>query len=285
MRRPISLLDSSGPRIDHRMNNTSNNTEGMHLLLLDGLNIARRCYEANPAPDSPEKAQGAVRSAFASFKRALHEYPATHGLAAFDAGGLTWRHALWSDYRKNRKPMPQELRDELPTLKNRLQDELGLKTLTLEGVEADDVLNTAALKWLACLPLAKVTVVSTDKDLCVLIAQGVRVRDHFKPEWRDADWVERKFGVPPALLADLLALTGDSADDIPGVAGIGVKTAAKLLKDHGSLQAVLASADQVKGKAGQALREGANMAALSRQLVAMKDDLQLGLKVSEMRLC
>lgn len=263
---------------------TMERSEGPHFLIIDGLNITRRCYEANPAPDSKEKAQGAVKAAFSSFKRALAEHQASHGLAAFDAGGPTWRHELWPEYRKNRKPMPSVLRDEIASLRQRLENELGLKSIAMPGVEADDVINTVALKWLRCYPGSRVTVVSTDKDLCTLITQGVRVRDHFTPEWRDTEWVERKFGVPPFLLGDLLALMGDSSDDIPGVAGIGVKTAAKLLLEYGSLTKLINSADQLKGKAGAALREHREMALLSRKLVDMRDDLQIGLKANEMRL-
>lgn len=255
-----------------------------HLLLLDGLNILRRCYEANPAPDSAEKAQAAARSALGSFRRALHEHRPSHALAAFDPGGRYWRHDVWADYRRGRKPMPQELRDELPAFKNELQTQLGLKTLTLDGVEADDVLAAAALRWLERPEPGAVTVVSTDKDLCALIAQGVRVRDHFTPAWRDAAWVERKFGVSPAQLQDCLALTGDAVDAIPGVPGIGPKTAAKLLLAHGTLEGVLAAAEELGGKVGESLRTQAHLARLSRQLVGFKQDIRLGLTWRELQM-
>lgn len=255
----------------------------LSLLLIDGLNILRRCYEANPAPDSPDKAMAATRSAFSSFKRALSEHSYSHALAAFDYGGTTWRHALYARYREGRKPMPQELRDVVPAFRERLTAELGLPVVCVPNVEADDVLATVFLRWVACKG-APAVIVSTDKDLCTLIAQGARVRDHFKPEWRDTAWVQAKFGVPPALLADLLALMGDSSDDIPGVEGIGPKTAAKLLNEHGSLEALLEAAPGIKGKTGERLVEQAPMARLSRQLVAFDTAVSVGVTWNQLRM-
>lgn len=252
------------------------------MLLIDGLNILRRCYEANPAPDSADKALAATRSAFASFRRALTEHPSSHALAAFDYGGSTWRHALYGRYRASRKPMPQELRDAIPAFLERLTQELGLQVVSIPNLEADDVLATAFLRW-AELNAGPAIVVSTDKDLCTLIAQGALVRDHFKPQWRDAQWVQEKFGVQPALLADLLALMGDSSDDIPGVAGIGLKTAAKLLNEYGSLEALLSAAPSVKGKVGERLVAQADLARLSRRLVAFETTVPLGLTWKQLR--
>lgn len=246
------------------------------LLVIDGMNILRRCYEANPAPDSEEKAKGAARSAFSSFRRALVEHKPTHAVAPFDHGGATWRHALYPLYKEKRKPMPEVLRDEIPAFRQRLTEELGLVTLCPEGVEADDVIGAVTQKWIqskntSCIAL------STDKDIAQLIAQGVRVRDHFKPEWRDDAWVRAKFGVPAELLGDMLALIGDTSDGVPGVEDVGPKTAAKWLLKYGNLDAVLAAAPEITGKVGERLRAQADQARLSRQLVAFKTDMTLGI--------
>jgi DNA polymerase-1 len=251
---------------------TTDNPTG-HLVLIDGLNIARRVYEANPAPDSADKAQSAVRNSLSSFRRVLEEHQPTHVLAPFDFGGTTWRHALYPDYRKKRKPMPAELREVLPDLYEKL-NAMGIPTISVPGVEADDVLATVFGHWAM---RGKATIVSTDKDLAVLVAQGAGVRDHFNMEWRDEAWILNKFGVVPGLLHDLLALTGDSSDDIPGVDKIGTKSAAKLLNQFGSLDGVLANADQVKGVQGENLRASTDIVKLARQLVAFKTDMQLGL--------
>jgi len=142
-------------------------------------------------------------------------------------------------------------------------------------VEADDAIATCVLRWLA-EGRGEAIVASTDKDLHVLIAEGALLWDHFRNEWHDAAWVEEKFGVPPALLADLLALTGDAADGIPGVEKVGVKTAARLLQNYGSIERIMAGAGILKDAMGERLRRDAEQLAVSRQLVALKTDVHLG---------
>jgi len=260
-------------------------TPSEHLVLIDGLNIVRRVYEANPAPDSVDKAQTAVRNSLSSFRRVLDEHKPTHVLAPFDYGGSTWRHELYPLYRQKRTPMPAELRDVLPLMYEKLQA-IGIPTISVPGVEADDVLATVFGHWVGrptAAPDAAATVVSTDKDLAYLAAKGARIRDHFNMVWRDSDWIVGKFGVTPDLLHDLLALTGDTSDDIPGVPSVGIKTAAKLLNTYGSLDGVLANAHQVKNQLGVKLRESTDIVALSRKLVAFKTDMQLGLTWRSLR--
>lgn len=254
-----------------------------NLLLIDGLNIVRRVYEANPAPDSPEKLEGALRSAHNSFKRALKEHTPTHVLAPFDAGGSTWRHDLYPDYRKDRKPMPALLQEALPAFKAELTAQLGIYTVAPPGVEADDTLVAVARCWRKHYPEHPVTLLSTDKDLAVLAAEGVRVYDHFKGEVRDNAWVEAKFGIQATQLLDYLALMGDSVDGVPGVAGVGAKTAARLLTTYGSLEAVLALPAGTDKAADKVLAQ-ADLARLSRQLVSFKPDIELGLTFKMIRL-
>lgn len=251
------------------------------LLAVDGLNLVRRVYEANPAPDSDDKAKGAVRASLSSLKRAVREHQPTHALLAFDAGGHTWRHNLYAAYRQSRKPMPEPLKQALPGLLTQWA-ELGFCVRQIPGVEADDTVGTvvhkASARGVPCV------VLSTDKDLAGLMSSSVRVRDHFKPEWRDEAWALKKFGVAPNLIADWLALTGDSVDDIPGVPGVGEKTAARLLNEHGNLEAVLAAAASIKGKLGERLQQHQGLARLSRQLTQLKCDVPLGIETwSELR--
>lgn len=242
------------------------------LLAVDGLNLVRRVYEANPAPDSDAKAQGAVKSSFSSLKRALREHSPTHALLAFDAGGHTWRHDLYARYREGRKPMPEPLKQALPAFLDKLTT-FGFCIRAVAGVEADDSLATVVTR--ANSIGATSVVLSTDKDLVSLYGPLVTIRDHFKPEWRDEAWALKKFGVVPALVADWLSLTGDDVDGIPGVEGIGSKTAARLLNEYGHLEAVLENADAVKGKVGESLRASVELARLSRRLVALKTDVEL----------
>lgn len=239
------------------------------LLLIDALNVARRVYEANPMPDSPEKMQGVSRATTSSFQRALKEHQPTHLLIAVDAGGKTWRHELFPAYKEGRTPMPEELRAELDRLWEAFQLK-GWKVKKQSGLEADDTLASAA--GLALAQGFEVVVLSTDKDLTHLIHLGAKVYNHFDASWRDATWCEKKMGVPPALVLDWLALTGDSSDGIPGVPGVGPKTAAKLLLEHKSLEGVILSAHLVKGKVGESLRANIPTLRLSRQLTSLRVD-------------
>ncbi len=244
------------------------------LLAIDGLNILRRVFEANPEPDPQQKADAALRNALASFRRLLHDHAPTHVLPAFDAGGHTWRHDLYPAYRAGRAPMPTELRDRLPEFFGML-DNIGLHVVSVPGVEADDVIATGVLRWLS-EGRGEAIVASTDKDLHVLIEQGARVWDHFKSEWHDAAWVEAKFGVTPAQLVDYLALMGDATDGIPGVSKIGSKKAAQLLQSYGTLDRVMAGAGILMDALGAKLRKEKAQAYLSRELVTLKADVTLG---------
>lgn len=244
------------------------------LLAIDGLSIVRRVYQANPDLDSPEKADAALRFCIMSFKKLLMVHQPTHVLPAFDFGGHTWRHDLYPRYRENREPMPEVLRAGLPSFYDRLA-EIGLNVISVPEVEADDAIATGVLRW-QNEQRGEVVVASTDKDLHQLIAQGARLWDHFKNEWHDRAWVEKKFGVAPELLGDLIALMGDAADGIPGVGKVGIKTAARLLRAYGSLEGVMAGAGILLDPLGERLRKDREQAFLSRQLAQLKADVQLG---------
>ena len=244
------------------------------LLAIDGLNIVRRVYEASPEPDSPEKAEIALRHAFSSFRKLITEHEPTHVLPAFDFGGPTWRHALYDGYRAGRAPMPSPLREALPGFYEQLA-KLGLRVVSVPEVEADDVIGTVVLRWLG-EGRGEATVASTDKDLHGLIAHGARIWDHFKGERHDQAWVEAKWGVPPEQLPDLLALMGDATDSIPGVSKVGAKKAAKLLRTYGTLDAIMAGAGILKDTLGETLRKEREMLYLSRQLVQLKTDVRVG---------
>ncbi|KVP17315.1 5'-3' exonuclease [Burkholderia ubonensis] len=239
------------------------------LLLFDGLNILRRCYEANPAPDSMDKAQSAASVALQSMKRGLREHSPSHCLAIFDHGGPTWRHELYPDYKANRKPMSEFLAVELVHMKDRMA-ESGWPLMAHPGEEADDSLQ--GVSHAAVAEGEEVVVLTTDKDLVRLVAQGVKVYNHFDREWRDAAWCQARFGVHPGLLTDFLALMGDSVDNIPGVDGIGKITAANLLNEYGALPEILAAAEagHIKGLPGRRLVEQKERALISLELASLR---------------
>lgn len=247
----------------------------MHkLLAIDGLNIVRRVYEANPEPESAHKAETAVKNSTASFQRLLATHQPTHVLAAFDYGGPTWRHALHPDYQKNAASTPEALRGELPHLYEALAG-MGLTVVSVPEVEADDVIATVVLRWLG-ESRGPAVVASTDKDLHVLIEHGAVLWDHFKSEAHDRAWVEQRFGVGPEMLADFLALVGDRTHGIPGVEKVGEKTAARLLQSYKTLEGVMNGAGILKDTLGERLRKDRDNAFLSRELVTLKTDVRVG---------
>lgn len=237
-----------------------------HLLLVDGMNLIRRVYEANPIADSVEKAEAAISSSWQSFGRAIREHDPSHCLWTFDHGGPTWRHLRYAEYKLDRKPMPEPLVAEIEVFKERIGNQ-GWATAAYPGVEAEDTIASAAL--LARTEEVDVTVLSTDKDVICLLEYGARVHDHFNRVARDEAYCLEKFGVPSHLLPEVLALAGDATDGVPGVEGVGVKTAAKLVRMYGSVEGVLAAAGAIAGKLGERLREQGDRARLSRVLVEL----------------
>jgi DNA polymerase-1 len=244
------------------------------LLTIDGLNIVRRVYEANRDPDTPEKAEAALRHALSSFRTILSTHEPSHALAAFDHGGHTWRHDLYPRYRENRKPMPDVLKERLPGFIESLSG-LGLTAVSVPDVEADDVIATVVMRWLK-ERRGDAIVATTDKDLHVLIQHGAVVWNHFNNELRDRNWVQSKFGIPVEMLSDYLALVGDATDGIPGVSKVGAKTAAELMNTYKTLDGVMAGAGILMTPLGKRLRQDANMLQLSRKLVELKTDVRVG---------
>ena len=239
------------------------------LLLIDGLNILRRCFEANPAADSVEKAEASASVASHSMRRGLRDHRPTHAVVIFDHGGPTWRHALYPEYKAGRKPMSPYLCDELVLMKERMA-KAGWALMSQAGEEADDTLQGVSAA--ARAEGEEVVVLTTDKDLVRLVEMGVQVNNHFDKEWRDIAWCEKRFGVHPRMLTDFLALMGDSTDNIPGVDGIGQKTAAKLLNTYGGLHQVLAAAaaGEIKGVVGQRLVDQKDRALISMKLAELR---------------
>lgn len=254
----------------------------IRLLLVDGLNLIRRVYAAQPGDDGPERVQSALVSGTQSLRRALKECNPTHAVCVLEGGGRGWRHELHPDYKASHAPMPAALEESLGEFEVSFR-EAGVRSFRQERMEADDVVATMAVKVADAGGTA--IVLSTDKAFLQLLDEAGRiaVRDHFQGSDRDAAWVRRKFGVDPGRLAELLALAGNPTDDIPGVHGVGPKTGARLLDEHGSLEAVLEAAPDIPGKLGERLREQADAARLSHRLVRLRTDLELGVNLQELR--
>jgi DNA polymerase I len=219
-------------------------------LLVDGFNLAYRCFFAIPeltrADGFPTNAlHGWVKSLW---KLADQERP-EGTLVFFDLGGAQDRLALHPEYKAHREEMPDALSRQIPVIKS-LTHAMGLGAIEQDGVESDDLLASEAVALAArgC----DVLIVSSDKDFAQIVNERIRIMlppptANPKLGWRllDAPGVVEKFGVPPAQMADYLALVGDTSDNIPGLSGVGPKTASKWLADHGSLEGVIAAADRI----------------------------------------
>ncbi len=262
---------------------------GERLWLVDANNVVHRLYHALPPTPAPT---GAAINAVVGWLRWLRELRRHHEvkflLPIFDGDGPGWRTELHAGYKAGRPEQPEDLRDQWPRVQA-LNDALRLPWVQVPAVEADDMI--AAYTEAAVARGVEVFILSNDKDLMQLV-RGEElgpgsVRQFGRPrrelELVGPTEVEAKFGVPPRLLGDLLALAGDSTDSIPGVTGIGVKTAAQILADHGDLEGALDRWSLVQGRASAALRDGAAAARLSRRLVALDVETPLPIALGELR--
>lgn len=244
------------------------------LCLIDGSSYLYRAFHALPSlTNAANQPTGAVFGVANMLRRLLQEHQPQRVAVVFDAPGKNFRHELFADYKANRPPMPDELRVQIKPL-HELIDAMGIPKIMVDGVEADDVI--ASLVEQARARGMDVLISSGDKDLAQLVDDGVVLEDSMQAKRYDAAAVTEKFGVGPALIGDLLALTGDSSDNIPGVDKVGPKTAAKWLNEYGSLDQLIASADRVGGKVGDNLRAALEQLPLSRRLVALKTDVDTG---------
>ncbi len=257
---------------------------GIRLLLVDALNLIRRVYAAQPGDDTPEKADGARISCKHSLQRALRETSPTHAVVVFESREPGWRHLLYRDYKANHTPMPTPLAEALPAYREAFST-IGVSSFELPRVEADDVIGTLAVKISDAG--GEAVILSTDKIFLQLLSDRIRVRDHFKPADLDRGYVAKRFGVTPESLVDFLALAGDSTNAIPGVPGVGPKTASHLIEQLGSLDAILAAAASAEGRLTPKLRDKledhAEDARLAQSLARLQTDLELGLNLRDLR--
>ena len=249
-------------------------------LLIDGLNLIRRVYAAQPREDGTERVQSALESCTQSLRRALRECSPTHTACVFDSDEPGWRHALYPEYKAGREPMPDALHENLKLFETEFLT-MGIPSLMVPAAEADDVIATLACK--TAENDGRVIILSTDKAYCQLLYEHIILRDHFNKKSLDSAAVVEKFGVQPGQFVDFLALTGNSTNNIHGVPGVGPKTAARLLNDIGPLEDILAVGHTVRGKVGEMLYTHADDARLARKLVRLKTDLTLGVNLRDFR--
>jgi len=254
-----------------------NNAPQKTLLLVDGSSYLYRAFHAMPdlraVPGAADSAPtGAIRGMINMLQSLRKEVPAAYAACVFDAKGPTFRDALYPQYKANRSPMPDDLRAQIEPI-HEVVRLMGWKVLAIPGVEADDVIGTLAAA--AAAQDMTVIVSSGDKDLAQLVNERITIIDTMNGKRRDVAGVTREFGVPPQLMRDYQALVGDSVDNVPGVAKVGPKTAAKWLNEYGSLDAIVARAAEIKGAVGESLRNSLDWLSTGRTLVTIKTDCDL----------
>jgi len=253
-----------------------------HLVLIDGPNYVFRAFHAvkHNLTNSKGEPTNAIFGYVQMLRSILKDLSPTHVAVAFDPKGGTFRNQMYADYKAHRPPMPEELAVQWPAVFE-LTDAFKLNRICIENYEADDVIATLAKQaeakgW-------DVTIVSTDKDLMQLVSDKVWMLDTMRKKDYGTDEVKEKWGVGPDRIHDLLALAGDSADNIPGVPGIGPKTAVLLLEAYGDLEGVLSRASEVKQtKRRENLIEFAESARLSYRLVALDDQVDVDVKLDDL---
>ncbi len=252
------------------------------LVLIDGSGFIFRAFHALPPLTRPLDGVpvGAVYGFSSMLSKTLESYPNAVPLVVFDAGRESFRTKLYPQYKANRPPPPEELIPQFPLVREAV-DAFNVPSVELAGYEADDLI--AAYAMAAKRAGQEVVIITSDKDLMQLIADGIAIYDPLKNKPIGLAEVADKFGVTPDLVGDVLALAGDTSDNVPGAPGIGVKTAAQLLAQFGTLEALLAGASTIpQPKRRETLINFADQIRLSRKLVALDDTCPLPLPLESL---
>lgn len=255
---------------------------GKQLFLIDAMSFIFRAYHAMPPLTNKEGVPtGAVMGFCNMIYNLLDNHQPDYLAAVFDTSTPTFRKEMYPEYKAHRPPPPEDLIPQFPLVRELIQA-FRIPLVSKDGYEADDAIATLVKAGRAAG--MQVTIVSSDKDLMQLAGDGVRLLDTMKGRVFDPEAVEEKFGVRPEQLGDWLAMVGDAADNIPGIPGVGPKTATTLLKAHGDLETVLANPDQAKGpKLRQNLVDFADQARLSRKLVTLDENCPIDTDVQKLK--
>lgn len=257
------------------------------LILVDGSSYLYRAYHAfPPLTNSAGEPTGAMYGVLNMLRSLILQYQPTHAAVVFDAKGKTFRDELFEHYKSHRPPMPDDLRSQIEPL-HAMVKAMGLPLMAISGVEADDVIGTLALE---AEKMGRPVLISTgDKDMAQLVTPNVTLINTMTNTILGPEEVINKYGVPPELIIDFLALMGDSSDNIPGVPGVGEKTAQALLQGLGGLETLFSESDKIaslsfRGAKTMAakLEQNKEVARLSYQLATIKTDVELDLTCEQL---
>jgi len=247
------------------------------LLLVDGSSYLYRAFHAMPdLRNSANEPVGAIQGVLNMLRRLHKDYPAEYSACVFDAKGKTFRDDIYPEYKANRASMPDDLRSQIEPLFETIRA-MGWPLIVEDGVEADDVIGALAKQ--AERQGIKTVISTGDKDISQLVNEHITVVNTMRDAFRKTDdvldvaGVENKFGIPPSLIIDYLVLIGDTSDNVPGVEKVGPKTAVKWLKEYGTLDNIVANADNIKGVVGENLRKALPWLPTARELITIRCDV------------
>ena len=251
------------------------------IILVDGSSYLYRAYHAlPPLTTSKNQPTGAIKGVISMIKKILIDHPESPLAVVFDAKGKTFRHDMYSEYKANRPPMPEDLVQQIEPI-HQIITLMGIKLIMIPGVEADDVIGTLAEQ---ARQKRLDTVISTgDKDMTQLVCKNVSVVNTMSGELLNERGVLKKFGVEPKYITDYLALIGDKSDNVPGVEKVGPKTAVKWLNEFGDIDGIKSNAESIGGKVGENLRASLETLDLAHQLVKIKTDVELDLGIEDLK--
>ena len=250
------------------------------IILVDGSSYLYRAYHAlPPLTNSKNQPTGAIKGVISMIKKILIDHPESPLAVVFDAKGKTFRHDMYSEYKANRPPMPEDLVQQIEPI-HQIISLMGIKLIMIPGVEADDVIGTLAEQ--ARQKKLNAVISTGDKDMTQLVCENVSVVNTMSGELLDESGVLKKFGVGPELITDYLALIGDKSDNVPGVDKVGPKTAVKWLNEYSDIEGVKENSESIGGKVGENLRSSIEMLDLAHELVKIKTDVELELGIEDL---
>ncbi len=256
------------------------------LLLVDGSSYLYRAFHAMPdLRNRQNEPTGAIQGVLNMLRRLHKDYPADYSACVFDAKGKTFRDDIYPEYKANRAAMPDDLRVQIEPLHEAIKA-MGWPLIVEEGVEADDVIGALAKQ--AEREGMRVIISTGDKDIAQLVNAHVTLVNTMPNAFRKGDeilditGVEAKFGIPPELIVDYLILIGDTSDNVPGVEKVGPKTAVKWLKQYGSLENIIAHADEIGGVVGENLRRALPWLPTARELITIRCDVGIRERISDL---
>ncbi len=257
-------------------------TQRPPVILVDGSSYLYRAFHALPAlTNSKNFPTGAIKGMISMLKVLLNTYKPEAIAVIFDAKGKTFRDEMYKEYKATRKAMPDELAQQIEPI-HKIIRAMGLPLLSVQGVEADDVIGTLAKQ--AEEKQIPVLISTGDKDIAQLVDHHITLINTMTNTTMDPAGVKEKFGVRPDQIIDYLTLVGDTSDNVPGVPKVGPKTAVKWLEEYETLDNIIANAEKIGGKIGENLREAISYLPLTKQLVTIKLDVELPFSIHDLKI-